>query len=285
MPELPEIEHLKRSLEPTLVGAAITRVLIKRPDVIHHGESGVSQPIKKRDLLHKRTITRLDRRGKQLAILTDGPAICIHLGMSGNLRLVCASDRPPRTDHVHCKWHWSSSATQGTMLFRDPRRFGGIWVFSSEAGLLEHRWRDLGPDALTIRSSALHESLARSRRPIKAALLDQRVLAGVGNIYADESLFAAGVHPQTLAASLKAATVSKLAQCIRQTLRRAIKAGGSTLRDYADANGEQGWFAVQHRVYGRAGLPCTRCDHPLTAAIVAQRSTVFCPTCQPVRHP
>lgn len=279
MPELPEIEHLKRTLEPVLVGAAVLGVKISRRDVIHTGTAR-SGRITSRDLLAGCTITSLARRGKQLALLTDsGPCLCIHLGMSGQLRFVPEGARLHKADHVHCRWQLDGPAGCGTLAFRDPRRFGGIWVYPSQAALMQ-RWERLGPDALTITAKQLTLRLAGRNRPLKAALLDQHIIAGVGNIYADESLFTAGLHPLCIAAALDTKQIAKLAKVIRATLRGAVAAGGSTLRDYADGNGNAGWFAVQHRVYGRSGQPCTICGKPLTRLLVAQRTTVSCDSCQ-----
>ncbi len=283
MPELPEIETLKRSLEPTLVGARVSRVEICRRDVIHRGSGKVSPPICQRDLLANTTISALARRGKQLAVISDvGPAMCIHLGMSGQMRFVPDRVKRSPADHVHCIWLLHTRIGRGRLMFRDPRRFGGIWVFDDANDILSERWSHLGPDALTIRAAKLARTLSGSNRPVKAALLDQAVLAGVGNIYADEALFAASIHPLASCAVLTGDQITLLAKCIRNTLRRAVKAGGTTLRDYADGNGRSGWFAVEHRVYGRAGQPCSRCTRPLSRLTVTQRTTVCCEFCQPL---
>jgi formamidopyrimidine-DNA glycosylase len=164
-------------------------------------------------------------------------------------------------------------------LFRDPRRFGGLWSFPSQDAL-QTRWSTLGPDALSITTKQLAEAIANSRRHIKAALLDQAVLAGVGNIYADESLFLASIRPKRLAKALKASEIAALAAAIRQTLANSIATGGSTLRDYRDANGQAGSSQLTHAVYGRAGDLCIRCGSGLKSAQVSQRTTVWCPHCQ-----
>ncbi len=280
MPELPEIEHLKRTLEPLLVGASVRRVSLRRPDVVRNiDQSGGGARIAER-LLGGQRIRALRRHGKELAILSGaGRAVCIHLGMSGQLCHVAAGARPARQDHVHCVWHLGGRA-EGRLLFRDPRRFGGLRVFSSEARLRTERWSRLGPDALAIDSATLRARLRRTRRALKAALMDQALLAGLGNIYADEALFAASMHPLQPAARLPPAASRRLASSIRLILRRAVAAGGSTLRDYRDGRGRPGSFALQHHVYGRGGHPCLRCNRRLETIRIAQRTTVFCTGCQ-----
>lgn len=281
MPELPEVEHLKRSLQPLLVGSYIERVRVARRDVIQFSDTQVSTGSTNKALLSGTRIAELDRRGKQLAVLSNaGRLLCIHLGMSGQLVYVPDGGMLKHTSHIHCSWRIRSGASTGWLHFRDPRRFGGIRTFASHEVLLKLRWATLGPDALTIAAKQLAGSLSRTARPIKAALLDQAVLAGVGNIYADESLYAARIHPCSISCALPAASVTALARAVRSTLRRAIRAGGSTLRDYTDGNGEQGWFTVQLRAYGRAGQPCSSCGKAMHQLQVAQRTTTICPHCQ-----
>jgi formamidopyrimidine-DNA glycosylase len=316
MPELPEVECLRRSLEPHLLGRTVTYAALLRRNICEV----FSEPRRRRatpaDLLEGHTILQLQRRGKQLAIISkSGAVLCVHLGMTGQLLFqspcaprspsalaegVAESSRPgaaygpgnprnqaansqtaERKSHIHALWHLSDShGPIGQLFFRDPRRFGGLWTFPSLAALLEHRWCDLGPDALTVTADQLAFALSNSRRAIKAAMLDQSVLAGVGNIYADEALFIAGIRPRRLASALKPAHIDTLAKAIRETLERSIQTGGSTLRDYRDANGQAGSSQLTHAVYGRAGEPCIRCGRTLASAQVAQRTTVWCPGCQ-----
>jgi len=281
VPELPEVEHLRRTLEPVLCGALVKRVEINRRDVIHRYSSMVSPQITQQALLAKVQIDRLERRGKQLGILSSAKtAISVHLGMTGRLMFVPRGASMDQLDHIHCIWHIDSPHGPGKLIFRDPRRFGGIWVYPSIDSLIHDRWSQLGPDALTTTTADLANRLSRAHRPIKAALLDQTILAGVGNIYADESLFTAGVHPWSIASALPRPVITALTKAIRSTLGKAIHAGGSTLRDYRDANGQPGWFAVSHRVYGRAGKPCMNCAQVLEKCVVAQRTTVVCSSCQ-----
>lgn len=276
MPELPEVECVRRSLEPRLAGAVVASVRLRRGDVL---TLPPGQPRAPREtlLLAGGRIARLSRHGKQLAIFThDGRVCLVQLGMTGVLRWSSAPLARGSLTHVHCVWTLESS--RGFFWFVDPRRFGGLTSLREES--LAAHWAGLGPDALTISGSHLHKALARSRRPIKAALLDQHALAGVGNIYADEALFLARLLPHTPCRSLSAATWDRLAQAIRTVLAEAVLAGGSTLRDYRDGNGNPGLYQTRHSVYGRAGLPCPACGLILSGGLLAQRATVWCPACQ-----
>lgn len=275
LPELPEIEHLRRTLEPLVTNARVVSARLVRRDVAH-AAAGASR-VSRRDLLQDATIVEVTRLGKQLAMIADdGRVLCVHLGMSGRLLHLPPGRRLGRADHVHARWQLD----RGRLVFRDPRRFGGLWTFPTPQRLRSDRWSALGPDALTIDARTLRRRLEGRRRPIKAALLDQSVLAGVGNIYADESLYAAGIHPCSTAAHIDAADVRTLAAAIRRILRRSIRFGGSTLRDYTDANGRRGDYVARHAVYDRAGQPCRRCGHDLSSTVIAQRTTVYCGVCQ-----
>ncbi|MBX3379997.1 MAG: bifunctional DNA-formamidopyrimidine glycosylase/DNA-(apurinic or apyrimidinic site) lyase [Phycisphaeraceae bacterium] len=282
MPELPEVERTRLSLSP-LLGRTITAATLRRADICDSfSNAGTPHRTASRDLLTGATISSLTRRGKQLAIHTaDGRTLCIQLGMSGRLLLLPShaphrpSDIPP---HTHAIWLFDDNSL---LLFIDPRRFGGLSTYPTEHALLEHRWSALGPDALSIRASDLAHASENSHRPIKSLLLDQSALAGVGNIYADESLFRARINPSTHASALTKPQLTSLAGAIRFILARAIKAGGSTLRDYADSAGTRGTAQFLHAVYARANQPCLRCSDSLLTIRVAQRATVFCRRCQP----
>jgi len=241
-------------------------------------------------LLRGAVIQDIVRHGKDFALIAeDGRTLGVHLGMSGWLHwaaLTASDDATKRLDHVHCQWQFEGPGETGMLLFRDPRRFGGLWVYPSVDAWRTEKLAGRGPDALDITSRALIAAIEDSQRPIKAALLDQAVLAGVGNIYADEALFAACIHPATKAKRLgqHRATITELARCIRMIMRKAIRSGGSTIRTYRGVNGEVGSFVRWHRVYGRAGLPCVRCGHTLRSMHLAQRTTVYCPHCQARGH-
>jgi formamidopyrimidine-DNA glycosylase len=281
LPELPEIEHLKRSLEPMLIGATVLEVDLRRRDIVHRFDTMAKRGAASIQLLEGAQISAIRRHGKNLALLgSSGRAICIHLGMSGQLVVMPARGRLSARDHVHCVWRIHGPSGDARLIFRDPRRFGGLWSFPTFRQLRQERWSRLGPDALAIKPKVLSERLASTHRFIKAALLDQSVLAGVGNIYADECLFQAGIHPASMADRLSESSVASLSQAITHILRTAIRAGGSTIRSYRDATGKSGTFVLQHRVYGRGGRPCVRCKAKLQRKVLVQRTTVFCSHCQ-----
>lgn len=290
MPELPEVETLRRSLVPRLVGRVIERVEVLRPEMVRsrrRGEGGAPgaavMPRLRAMLLVGRRIERLERHGKQLAIVAErgGPVLIVHLGMTGQLLYLARGESAAREDHIHVRWIFGDEAQGASLLFRDPRRFGRITPAASMADLLAQEWSRLGPDALRVRAADLAASLSRTTRSIKAALLDQEIIAGIGNIYADETLYHAGLHPLTPAHSLTRPQVRSLSAAIQTVLNRAVRAGGTTLRDYVDGNGQAGKHRANLLVYDRAGLPCPVCGKPLIASVVAQRTTTFCHQCQP----
>ena len=275
MPELPEVETVVRTLRPRLVGTTIAAVDLHRADVVRSGETDLPRR------LRSRTVTDITRRGKKILITLDtGAAVCIHLGMTGRLTMDAAD--APLPPHTHMVWRLRDLAgklLEGQLRFRDPRRFGGVWCLACRADAEEN----LGPEPLLTRSAQLAAKLARTRRAIKVALLDQRLIAGLGNIYVDEALHVAGIHPLTLTCDLKKQQVTALTRAIKQVLRRAIRHRGSTLRDYVDADGNAGAFQRLHRVYDRAGEPCPRCKTPIARIVLGGRSTHFCPRCQAAR--
>ncbi len=272
MPELPEVEHLRRTLARVLPGRRVRGTALLRPDVCE--PAGATA----RDLLLAGVFLEPVRRGKHLALVVeDGRALRVHLGMTGQLVVLLPGRHADKQDHIHATWTLDDGSR---LFFRDPRRFGGLAPYPSLEELRRAAWATLGPDAASITPAQLAERLAATTRAIKAALLDQGVLAGVGNIYADESLFRAGIHPRRRADRLRPAEVEALSAAIRATLRLAIAGGGSTLRDYVDADGRPGRHQFAHLVYGRAGEPCHRCGRPLRACRLAQRATVYCGACQ-----
>lgn len=273
MPELPEVENVRLGLADTVVGQRIARVTIRRADVVE----GMCGPA---GLLRGQTISRIDRLGKQLALVAgtpDGPCVCVHLGMTGSLRYYTAEQALKPDAHTHVVWRLENG---GQMAFRDPRRFGGLWVFPSVDELRAARWSQLGDDALTITPVRLHVRLMKTRRPTKSALLDQSVVAGLGNIYVDELLYGCRISPLRPACDLTLPEVRALVGRMRRLLNRAVRAGGSTLRDYVDAGGRSGGYQLQHKVYGRSGQACLRCDHLLCTTIASGRTTVYCGSCQ-----
>lgn len=287
MPELPEVETLRQSLEPLLLGRTFTAATLHRRDIlILPGDppGGFSRsrstrrprPAAPAHLLVGARIQELRRHGKQMAILSaDGRCLIVQLGMTGGLLL---NDGAPGA-HVHLRWVLDDSRE---LLFHDPRRFGGLRFFPSHSDLNAH-WAALGPDALSISAEALAAKAGSSTSCIKAVLLDQKVLAGVGNIYADEALHRAAINPRRPSNSIRTREWPLLAAAIRSILAAAITARGSTLRDYRDASGRSGEAQALHQVYGRAGEPCRTCGKTLKSAVLAQRTTVYCPECQSIR--
>lgn len=275
---------------PTLIGARVTAVARYRDDVIHQatrGDGGTSGDQSRigldRRLLRNDRIVSLHRYGKELAIEgSSGRIVAIHLGMSGQLLCpIGKREKPHRTDHIHLVWSLiTADGRRGKLIFRDPRRFGGIRPFASFDDLNDQRWGRLGPDALTIQTRQLRSRLATTTRAIKAVLLDQTVLAGVGNIYADESLFSARVNPHRSARDISRDECRRLSAAIRLILRRAIAAGGTTIRDYVDGSARSGQFRASLRAYGHAGEPCRNCGVTMLKTVIAGRSTCFCPSCQ-----
>jgi len=312
VPELPEVESVRRTLVPRLVGRSVVGVEVHRRDVVTtptDPPGGYSRNSDKRparlgrvdpqSLLVGSRLDRIDRLGKSLSLVGvhGGEAaecvVVVHLGMTGQLRWIEPGDRVAERAHVHVTWRLDD---RSRLIFRDPRRFGGVWTARDVADRDERLWNRLGPDALNITADQLTAVLQPVRRrlkhgdqqsrgaggpSIKAALLDQSRLAGVGNIYADESLFVAGIHPGRSAGSLTPSEIERLCAAIRGILAAAIDLGGSTVRDYADGEGNSGSAQTVHAVYGRPGLPCTRCKTTLQRSTEAQRTTVHCPNCQP----
>ncbi|MFO0873512.1 MAG: bifunctional DNA-formamidopyrimidine glycosylase/DNA-(apurinic or apyrimidinic site) lyase [Phycisphaerales bacterium] len=280
MPELPEIEHLRRTLAARIVGARFEGASLHRADVLRSSRGrGARHALDAIALLDGAVVAAVERRGKQLAIVTDRAVLGVHLGMSG--QLLVADDRVASPgSHVHFSAELRTA--RGTRLhlrLRDPRRFGGLWLHGSREALMAERWSALGPDALAIDLGRFRD-LLRARRQVKGLLLDQRSVAGIGNIYADEALHRAGIHPGTIAARIAPEKAAALHAAIQQVLQLAVRAGGSTIRDYRSADGACGSFATDHLVYGRAGQPCATCTRTLRRTVVAGRTTVHCPRCQ-----
>ena len=268
MPELPEVQTVVDTLRPKIVGKRVRAVNLRRPDIL--------QPLGF-DLEHQlsgQTIASIERRGKKIVVeLGNQNRLYVHLGMTG--RLTVESKTAELLPHTHLILGFTGYEVR----FRDPRRFGGVFWLGRE----RHADERMGPEPLSIRSSQLAQRLARTTRAIKNALLDQSLIAGLGNIYVDESLFRAGIHPLIRADRLKSEDVARLNRAIKTTLRRALRHRGSTLRDYFDANGEAGAFQKLHAVYDREGTPCRRCRTPIERIVLGGRSTHFCPQCQPRR--
>jgi formamidopyrimidine-DNA glycosylase len=267
MPELPEVQTVVDTLQPTVVGQTIGQVNLRRTDVLQPAGFDLAEA------LIGRTIESINRRAKRIVIrLDDGNRFYIHLGMTG--RLSTEAVDAPLQPHTHLIIAFDQTDQQ--LRFRDPRRFGGIWWMGLDTSSEEN----IGPEPLALRAPQLATRLARTTRAIKNALLDQSVIAGLGNIYVDESLFKAGIHPLIAADALTIGQIADLNRAIKFTLRKALHHRGSTLRDYFDSDGNPGGFQKLHSVYDRAKLPCRKCRTPIERIVLGGRSTHFCPRCQ-----
>lgn len=276
MPELPEVETVALTLRPQLAGSRVRRVAVLHPDAV----AGLSPEDFTRALAGAR-FEDVSRRGKYL-LFSIRPAggeplrLVFHLRMTGRLVCVPAAEEAPK--HTHLRFELDDGRE---LRFVDSRRFGRAYLLphaDPPKGLL-----GLGPEPLAarFRRTDFAAMLAGRRRQIKALLLDQSFLAGLGNIYADEALFRAGVDPKRRACDLTARETSRLFRSVRAVLREAIAAGGTTIRDYVDGRGREGEFAARLRVYGREGRPCPLCGATIERHVVAGRSTYVCPRCQP----
>jgi formamidopyrimidine-DNA glycosylase len=277
MPELPEVETVVRGLRAVLPGRRIVGVRLGKTDFI-------DDPVALGECLPGRRIARVERIGKFICVeLAPENGVMpprarlhlmVHLGMTG--RLGVRSQDEPAPLHTHGFFQLDDGRE---LRYTDIRRFGQI-LLVPEAMLAGFRGR-LGEDALDISAEEFGRRVAGRRARIKALLLDQRVLRGVGNIYADESLWQARIHPARLAARLGGAEIARLRQAIRRVLRTAIRYGGSSISNFLDAYGKAGSYQQRHRAYGREGKPCFRCGSLVRRVIVAGRSSYFCPRCQP----
>ena len=269
MPELPEVETTRRGIAPHLVGRRIRAVTLRRADLRWPIPGEIAA------LLPGQRVQAVRRRAKYLLLDTEPGSALLHLGMSGNLRVLDASVPAGLHDHVDL-------ALQGGKLlrFNDPRRFGCLlW---QAAGSVHPLLAGLGPEPLEDRFDGawLHARSRGLRASVKSFLMDQAVVVGVGNIYAAESLFEAGIAPQRAAGRVSLARYELLAAAVRRILGYAIERGGTTLRDFLAPDGAPGYFEQELQVYGRAGEPCRRCGQVLRHAVLGQRTTVWCPRCQ-----
>jgi len=275
MPELPEVETVRRGLAPVLEGRRLTRIIVRRRDLRWPLPDGFGQ------LLTGRTVSHVGRRAKFLTTHLDNGLVWIaHLGMSGRFRIFEAAP-PAEEAHDHVIMETDAGAV---IRYNDPRRFGFMDLID-EADLAAYPMlAEIGPEPLSdaFDAAVLARRLKGRTAPIKAALLDQKTVAGLGNIYVCEALFEAGISPRRKARSVQGGRAARLAGVIKEVLGRAIEAGGSTLRDHRRPDGELGYFQHDFRVYGRAGEACRRCgeDHSVHQIVQSGRSTFFCPNCQ-----
>jgi formamidopyrimidine-DNA glycosylase len=270
MPELPEAETIAVELHRHLVDQVVGRVTVLRKDVIH----GDPRPLTK--VLRRRRIKRVYRRAKRVVLeLEPGADLVFRLGMSGQLTLEKVD--APTKRHTHVRIVFPSLNKE--LRFCDPRRFGGVWCLAGHKRHVGTRMGDVGVEPLDTNLGVFAELLCR-RRQIKALLMDQSVIAGLGNIYCDEALYAARIHPLTPARNIDRAQANKLLRYIKSILRKAIEHQGSTLSDYRRVGGEDGGFQQFHRVYGRERDPCHSCGTKILRIQAMGRSTHLCPRCQ-----
>jgi len=270
MPELPEVETTRRGIEPLLVGRRVRALVVRNRRLRWPIPAALGAQ------LPGQRIRTVERRAKYLLLSLDQGTLIIHLGMSGSLRVLPAATPPEKFDHVdmvlddgHC------------LRLRDPRRFGALlWTTRDprQHKLLKHI--GLEPDDPACDGDYLFRAARNRTVAIRDLLLNGRIIAGIGNIYANEALFTAGIRPNRAAGRVSRARCAKLVTALRATLSRAIEAGGTTLRDFQQADGAPGYFRQELKVYGRAALPCPRCRQPIRALALGQRRVFYCPKCQ-----
>ena len=268
MPELPEVEVTRRGIEPHIIGRTITAVAVREPRLRWRVPAAVRA-------LAGRQVRAVKRRGKYLLLDCGDGHLILHLGMSGSLRLVDPGVAPGKHDHVDL------SFGRQILRLRDPRRFGAVlWTDGPPEAHPLIRHLGIEPLSRALDGRRLHALARASRVQIKPFLMDGRRIVGVGNIYASESLFLAGIHPRKRAGRLSAQRCALLVDAIKRTLRTAIRAGGSSLRDYVGSDGAPGYFQRRAWVYDRAGQRCRRCAAPIRRVVQGQRASFYCPVCQ-----
>jgi len=277
MPELPEVETVRRGLTPVMEGFAFETVTLNRKDLRFPFAPNFKQR------LEGKVLTKLDRRAKFLcAQLDSGDRLYMHLGMSGRFTISGQATgqlahNPTTSDrHDHVIFRMSSGAT---ITYNDTRRFGFMELVAVNE---PYRLDDLGPEPLgnQFNSEILKQAIRGKKSKIKAALLDQRIVAGLGNIYVCEALFRSGISPRRAAGRVTKAECARLTGHIKDVLREAIEAGGSSLRDFANTEGDLGYFQHRFSVYGRESDPCISCDRPIKRIVQSGRSSFYCPSCQ-----
>jgi formamidopyrimidine-DNA glycosylase len=269
MPELPEVETTRRGLLPHVVGRAIARIEVR--------EARLRWPVA-RELPRALADTRigsLERRGKYLLFGTEAGTLLVHLGMSGSLRYLPAPSSPGTHDHIDVHF-----ADGGALRFNDPRRFGSFMLTTAPKS--HPLLKDLGPEPLGEEFTAdyLWRTTRGRRVAIKQHVMNGRVVVGVGNIYASEALFRAGIHPRRMAGRIARARFEALVESVRDVLRDAIDEGGTTLRNFVGGDGQPGYFRGSLRVYERDGAPCVTCGTAIERRVLGQRATYYCPRCQ-----
>ena len=267
MPELPEVETTLNGIKPWVLGHQIRRLIVHQPSLRWPVTPGISE------LVRGQTILALQRRAKYIIVRLEVGSMLIHLGMSGSLRLV--DPETPKRKHDHIELQLASGSV---LRYHDPRRFGS-WLYSDGD---HQQLRHLGPEPLSddFTGAGLWAVAKGRKMSVKPFIMDNRVVVGVGNIYASEALFRAGIRPDRAAGRISLQRYQSLAEHIKEVLAEAIVQGGTTLRDFVNSSGEPGYFQQTLDVYGRGGEPCRACLSPLKEVRLGQRSSVFCSTCQ-----
>ena len=269
MPELPEVEVSRQGIRPHITGQTISKVVIRQPqlrwpvpDAIHESEGQV--------------ITDVTRRAKYLFLHTDSGQIILHLGMTGKLRVVPVSSEVKKHDHIEIQL-----ANGQCLRMNDSRRFGAC-LWHQQGNDVPDLLKNLGPEPLTdeFDGAHLHQLAKGKSQAVKTFIMDNRVVVGVGNIYANESLYRAGIDPRRAAGKVSKVRFVSLAGHIKDVLASAIEQGGTTLRDFIQVDGNPGYFAQRLDVYGRAGKPCKQCQQPIKSVMLGQRNTFYCNQCQ-----
>ncbi|MEO8223965.1 MAG: bifunctional DNA-formamidopyrimidine glycosylase/DNA-(apurinic or apyrimidinic site) lyase [Gammaproteobacteria bacterium] len=270
MPELPEVETTRRGLAPWLEGQQVAQVTVRTPRLRW------AIPVEFARQLPGAQVSALERRAKWLLLRTDRGTALLHLGMTGSFRVLRQTVAPGIHDHLDIV-----TGAGVTIRFNDPRRFGAV-LWTSDDPLLHPLIAPLGPEPLGSEFTAdyLYRRSRRRSVAVKPYLMNAHIVVGVGNIYASESLFRARIHPARAAGRVSLARFEALVTAVREVLTEAIRAGGTTLRDFHDGEGQPGYFAQRLRVYDRAGRPCPECSTPLRQMVLGQRSSYYCPRCQ-----
>lgn len=270
MPELPEVETVRRGITPHLQGQTVKQVIIRHPTLRWPIPTELTQ------ILPGQTLHSIERRAKYLLLNFPHGTLILHLGMSGTLRILPTRTAAEKHDH------FDLAMENGQCLrLNDPRRFGAV-LWSEQPTSQHLLLKNLGPEPLSedFNSNHLYQASRKRKIAIKPFLMDNKVVVGVGNIYANESLFLCGIDPRQKANSIRKSDCQQLAEVIKRVLNEAIKQGGTTLKDFTQSDGKPGYFQQQLRVYGRSNQPCFHCNAPIKQITQGQRSSFFCPQCQ-----
>jgi formamidopyrimidine-DNA glycosylase len=270
MPELPEVETTRRGIEPFVLGQTVESLIVRQPQLRWPVSCDLAEKLVGKEIL------RLDRRGKYILFNVAGGALLAHLGMSGSLRIVQPDAPVKKHDHVDVLFKGGVC-----LRYHDPRRFGCLLWADSDPHT-HPLLAELGPEPFdaSFTGEYLYEAARSRSTAVKTFIMDSHVVVGVGNIYANEALFRAGIDPRRAAGRIGLARYGELARLIREVLGQAIDQGGTTLRDFVNASGKPGYFQQTLAVYGREGLPCVLCGTVLRCVRLGQRSTFYCPRCQ-----